>query len=410
MSKLTKEQIAEFKETEKEAEDATEFTWLAEEVAEAGEKVWAKKLYNKAEELAEDLESYQSLADSVANDDYLGDKAWARAFYKKAEELAENSDEYKDLAESVSDEEYLGDKDYARVLYKKAYELVEDSDGLILLAESVEYDGWLGDKEWGEELRQKAIDNYKLIVAKSFDRGTSQCQGNEICIGSLSKKQSVEIVALLKNGTYLDSDYFNNFSQYNDLYHAHGILIGDTNDIYNLADDKDDLSKGSWEFLEGKEDISDVVVKDDLYLVTCRVEDVYFHACLPIESHDIPINETIELTAILDQINPMENIPSDMLSEDLDAPLLFLFKGVKCGYGEFERLPEEEEGAGFIYNTYQMIFHKSELLILISNRDHWESQFPFQDTEDYCPYLVSENELNQDKLNKSIQKLEKVAT
>ena len=410
MSKLTKEQIAEFKETEKEAEDATEFTWLAEEVAEAGEKVWAKKLYNKAEELAEDLESYQSLADSVANDDYLGDKAWARAFYKKAEELAENSDEYKDLAESVSDEKYLGDKDYARVLYKKAYELVEDSDGLILLAESVEYDGWLGDKEWGEELRQKAIDNYKLIVAKSFDRGTSQCQGNEICIGSLSKKQSVEIVALLKNGTYLDSDYFNNFSQYNDLYHAHGILIGDTNDIYNLADDKDDLSKGSWEFLEGKEDISDVVVKDDLYLVTCRVEDVYFHACLPIESHDIPINETIELTAILDRINPMENIPSDMLSEDLDAPLLFLFKGVKCGYGEFERLPEEEEGAGFIYNTYQMIFHKSELLILISNRDHWESQFPFQDTEDYCPYLVSENELDQDKLNKSIQKLEEVTT
>ncbi len=410
MSKLTKEQIAEFKETEKEAEDATEFIWLAEEVAEAGEKVWAKKLYNKAEELAEDLESYQSLADSVANDEYLGDKAWARAFYKKAEELAENSDEYKDLAESVSDEEYLGDKDYARVLYKKAYELVEDSDGLILLAESVEYDGWLGDKEWGEELRQKAIDNYKLIVAKSFDRGTSQCQGNEICIGSLSKKQSVEIVALLKNGTYLDSDYFNNFSQYNDLYHAHGILIGDTNDIYNLADDKDDLSKGSWEFLEGKEDISDVVVKDDLYLVTCRVEDVYFHACLPIESHDIPINETIELTAILDRINPMENIPSDMLSEDLDAPLLFLFKGVKCGYGEFERLPEEEEGAGFIYNTYQMIFHKSELLILISNRDHWESQFPFQDTEDYCPYLVSENELDQDKLNKSIQKLEEVTT
>jgi len=410
MAKITKEQIAEFKETEKEAEDATEFTWLAEEVAEAGEKVWAKKLYNKAEELAEDLESYQSLADSVANDDYLGDKAWARAFYKKAEELAENSDEYKDLAESVSDEEYLGDKDYARVLYKKAYELVEDSDGLILLAESVEYDGWLGDKEWGEELRQKAIDNYKLIVAKSFDRGTSQCQGNEICIGSLSKKQSVEIVALLKNGTYLDSDYFNNFSQYNDLYHVHGILIGDTNDIYNLADDKDDLSKGSWEFLEGKEDISDVVVKDDLYLVTCRVEDVYFHACLPIESHDIPINETIELTAILDQINPMENMPSDMLSEDLDAPLLFLFKGVKCGYGEFERLPEEEEGAGFIYNTYQMIFHKSELLILISNRDHWESQFPFQDTEDYCPYLVSENELDQDKLNKSIQKLEEVTT
>ncbi len=29
MAKITKEQIAEFKETEKEAEDATEFIWLA---------------------------------------------------------------------------------------------------------------------------------------------------------------------------------------------------------------------------------------------------------------------------------------------------------------------------------------------------------------------------------------------
>ena len=99
-------------------------------------------------------------------------------------------------------------------------------------------------------------------------------------------------------------------------------------------------------------------MKDDLYLVTCRVEDVYFHAQLPAESKDIPANKTIELTAILDRINPMENIPSDTLSENLDDPRLFLFKGVKCEYGEFERLHEEEEGAGFIYNTYQMIFHK----------------------------------------------------
>ena len=409
MAKITKEQIAEFKETEREAEDATEFTWLAEEVAEAGEKVWAKKLYKKAEELAEDLETYQSLADSVANDDYLGDKAWARALYKKAEELAEDSDEYKDLAESVSDENYLGDKDYAVELYKKAEELVEDSDGLILLAESVEYDGWLGDKEWAEEIRNKAMANYKLIVAKNFDNGTSQAQGNEVCIGGLNQDQISEIAGLLKKGTYLESDYFQSFFNYDELYHGNGILICETDAIYN-ASDKDNHSRGKWEFLEGEEDISDVVVKDDLYLVTCRVETVYFHAQLPAESKDIPTNETIKLTALLDRINPMENIPSDMLSEYLDDPRMFLFKGVKCEYGEFERLPEEEEGAGFIYNTYQMIFHKNELLILISNRDQWESQFPFQDTEDYCPYLVSENELDQDKLNKSIQNLEEATT
>ena len=253
----------------------------------------------------------------------------------------------------------------------------------------------------------------ELIVAKNFDKGTSQAQGNEVCIGGLNQDQISEIAGLLKKGTYLESDYFQSFFNYDELYHGNGILICETDDIYN-ASDKDNHSRGKWEFLYGEEDISDVVIKDDFYLVTCRVETVYFHAQLTADSisaNTLSVESGyIGLTAILDRINPMENIPSDMLSDDLDAPLLFLFKGVKCEYGEFERLPEEEEGAGFIYNTYQMIFHKSELLILISIRDHWESQFPFQDTEDYCPYLVSENELNQDKLNKSIQKLEKVAT
>jgi len=32
------------------------------------------------------------------------------------------------------------------------------------------------------------------------------------------------------------------------------------------------------------------------------------------------------------------------------------------------------------------------------------------ETEDYCPYLVNENELDQDKLNKSIQKLGEATT
>ena len=57
-----------------------------------------------------------------------------------------------------------------------------------------------------------------------------------------------------------------------------------------------------------------------------------------------------------------------------------------------------------------MIFHKNELLLFISNRSSSSVQFPFNETEDYCPYLVSENELDQDKLNNSIQKLEAAAT
>ena len=420
MAKLTKEQIEEFKQEEKESDDSSGYMYLAEEVAEAGDKEWALKLYKKAEELAEDKDDYQSLAESVVDDDNVGDKEWALKLYKKAEELAEDKDDYQSLAESVVGDDSLGDKEWARELYKKAVELVEepddyeggwtvDSDDYEDLADSIEDEDYLGDEEWAEEIRNKAMANYKLIVAKNFDNGTSQAQGNEVCIGGLNQDQISEIAGLLKKGTYLESDYFQSFFNYDELYHGNGILICETDAIYN-ASDKDNHSRGKWEFLEGEEDISDVVVKDDLYLVTCRVETVYFHAQLPAESKDIPTNETIKLTALLDRINPMENIPSDMLSEYLDDPRMFLFKGVKCEYGEFERLPEEEEGAGFIYNTYQMIFHKNELLILISNRDQGESQFPFQDTEDYCPYLVNENELDQDKLNKSIQKLEEATT
>jgi len=384
MAKLTKEQIEEFKQEEKESDDSLGYMYLAEEVAEAGDKEWALKLYKKAEELAEDKDDYQSLAESVVGDDSLGDKEWARELYKKAVELVEEPDDYEGG-------------------------WTVDSDDYEDLADSIEDEDYLGDEEWAEEIRNKAMANYKLIVAKNFDNGTSQAQGNEVCIGGLNQDQISEIAGLLKKGTYLESDYFQSFSNYDELYHGNGILICETDDIYN-ASDKDNRSKGKWEFLEGEEDISDVIVKNDLYLVTCRVETVYFHAQLPTESKDIPTNKTIELTALLDRINPMKNIPWDYLWEKCSEPPWFLFKGVKCKYGKFERDPSWEEGAGYIYNTYQMIFHKKELLIFISNRSSSSDQFPFQDTEDYCPYLVSENELDQDKLNKSIQNLEEATT
>ena len=291
MAKLTKEQIEEFKQEEKESDDSSGYMYLAEEVAEAGDKEWALKLYKKAEELAENKDDYESLAESVVDDDYLGDKKWARDLYKKAEELAEEMDDYEDLADSIED--------------------------------------YLGDEEWAEEIRKfdTRTNSDGVIVAKNFDNGTSQAQGNEVCIGGLNQDQISEIAGLLKKGTYLESDYFQSFSNYDELYPGNGILICETDDIYN-ASDKDNHSKGKWEFLEGEEDISDVIVKNDLYLVTCRVETVYFHAQLPTESKDIPTNKTIELTALLDRINPMKNIPWDYLWEKCSEPPWFLFRGV----------------------------------------------------------------------------------
>ena len=46
---LTKEQIKEFKAEEKEAEEAYNLIDVANNIAEAGDKDWAKKIYKKAE-------------------------------------------------------------------------------------------------------------------------------------------------------------------------------------------------------------------------------------------------------------------------------------------------------------------------------------------------------------------------
>ena len=257
MAKLTKEQIEEFKQEEKESDDSSGYMYLAEEVAEAGDKEWALKLYKKAEELAENKDDYESLAESVVDDDNVGDKEWALKLYKKAEELAEEMDDYQSLAESVVDDDYLGDKKWARDLYKKAEELAEEMDDYEDLADSIE--DYLGDEEWAEEIRKfdTRTNSDGVIVAKNFDNGTSQAQGNEVCIGGLNQDQISEIAGLLKKGTYLESDYFQSFSNYDELYPGNGILICETDDIYN-ASDKDNHSKGKWEFLEGEEDICDL--------------------------------------------------------------------------------------------------------------------------------------------------------
>ena len=46
---LTKEQIEKFKEAEKEAQDSDDFRAVAKNIAEAGDKEWAKKTYEKSE-------------------------------------------------------------------------------------------------------------------------------------------------------------------------------------------------------------------------------------------------------------------------------------------------------------------------------------------------------------------------
>jgi hypothetical protein len=75
-STLTEDQIKEFKEAEQNAEDSYDFRSLADEIVEAGDKEWAKKVYMKAEDKAEDSDDFRTLAESLC--DNLGDKEWAK--------------------------------------------------------------------------------------------------------------------------------------------------------------------------------------------------------------------------------------------------------------------------------------------------------------------------------------------
>jgi tetratricopeptide (TPR) repeat protein len=147
---LTKEQIKEFKEELKEAEGCYGFYSLARKISYAGDKEWAKKVYKKAEEKAEDCSDYSSLAASIHEE--IGDKEWAKKVYKKAEGKAEDSSDFRDLAQSIF--EKLDDKEGAKKVYKKSEEKADDCYDFIALAASIHKE--LGDKEWAKKVYKKA--------------------------------------------------------------------------------------------------------------------------------------------------------------------------------------------------------------------------------------------------------------
>jgi hypothetical protein len=154
-SDLTEEQIKDFKEQEKETEDSWSYASLANEIIEAGDKDWARKLYQKAEDLAEDSTDYIYIIESVSDEKTLGDKDWAVELSKKSESLAEDIYEHSNLAGSIYD--CLEDKDWARDLFKKAEDIgSDDMHGFMSLAEKISWK--LEDKDWARKLYEKAED------------------------------------------------------------------------------------------------------------------------------------------------------------------------------------------------------------------------------------------------------------
>jgi len=170
MAKLTKEQIEEFKQEEKESDDSSGYMYLAEEVAEAGDKDWAMKLFQKAVDHAEDYYDLTSIAETLTE---LSENKFAREVYGEAEKHVNNLDEMIEIADSIADEDYLEDKELARVYYKKAEKYLKTTENYIDLGGRFLYlnlGGDESDKKWGMELleialkKEKSFNSYRLVA------------------------------------------------------------------------------------------------------------------------------------------------------------------------------------------------------------------------------------------------------
>ncbi|MFL2948024.1 MAG: tRNA (guanosine(46)-N7)-methyltransferase TrmB [Nitrospinales bacterium] len=144
-----------FKTLEANAKDACDLKQVADQLVEAGEAEWARRVYKKAEEKVEDCLDLNWLAYSVAF--ALNDKNWAIKIYEEAEDRAENSLDLNWLAYSVF--ESLGDKEWAKKLFQKAEAQPENIRELCDLAESVSE--ILEDKEWQFNVYKKAEEKAK---------------------------------------------------------------------------------------------------------------------------------------------------------------------------------------------------------------------------------------------------------
>jgi tRNA (guanine-N7-)-methyltransferase len=144
-----------FREAEARAKDACDLKQVADHLAEAGDRQWAAKVYQKAEDKVEDSLDLNWLAYSICL--ALGDKNWARQLYMKAEAMAESSLDCNWLAYSIS--ETLGDIDWAKKLLMKAEAKPESVRELCDLADSIAE--IFNDKDWQVNVYKKAEDKAK---------------------------------------------------------------------------------------------------------------------------------------------------------------------------------------------------------------------------------------------------------
>ncbi len=208
----------------------------------------------------------------------------------------------------------------------------------------------------------------EVVYACNSSTNLCECHGMEIAIGTLTKENLEEIAILVEEGMYLDSHYFSNWYQFDNVYHENGVFL-DGIDIEDL-DDKNSLSTSNFEI--GKIKFTDIQLDNkSTFMCTFRNETIYnVYKGMILGKGKKKVDCEVSTFDFLEKLADI-NI-SILKSASLNGELL-------------ERDSAYEEDNGEIYDTNQFLIKNGNIVFYATNGS---GQYPFY-LDDSVPQLKS---------------------
>ena len=228
----------------------------------------------------------------------------------------------------------------------------------------------------------------EVLFARNSSTNLSNCHGMEIAIGKLDSEDLTKISALVEDDMYLESDYFSNWYQWENVCHENGVFMNGC-DVEDL-DDKNDLTSPNIEI--GDVIFHDVIInKKGAYLCTFRNETIYM-----VSKATTRGNGKKKINCLVSQFSFMNELA------DVDISIL---KSTLLEGEEMTRDSSDEEDSGEIYDTYQLLILDNKIIFCATNGS---GQEPFY-FDDNFPILDTENINKKDILNSLKIYLPKIA-
>jgi hypothetical protein len=231
--------------------------------------------------------------------------------------------------------------------------------------------------------------NQEVIFARNSPTNLTNCHGMEIAIGKLDSEDLTKISALIDDDLYLESDYFSNWYQWENVCHENGVFMNGC-DIEEL-EDKNELTSPNIEIVDVI--FNDVLInKKGAYLCTFRNETIYM-----VSKATSRGNATKKVNCYVSQFSFMNELA------DVDISLL---KSTLLEGGEMTRDSSDEEDSGEIYDTYQFLILDNKIIFCATNGSgqepfYFDDNFPVLDTENiYKKDILNSLKIYQPKMEK----------